>query len=53
MCELEPIGPRELLAPGASASFTEEWELLPCRYPQAAAHVNLDEIERLAAPRKV
>jgi len=25
MCELEPIGPRETLASGASASFTEQW----------------------------
>jgi hypothetical protein len=28
MCELEPIGPRERLAPGQSASFTESWWLL-------------------------
>ena len=33
MCELEPIGPRELLAPGASAAFAEEWELVPHTFP--------------------
>lgn len=33
MCELEPIGPRETLAPGQSASFTEEWWLLPHAFP--------------------
>lgn len=29
MIELEPIGPRMRIAPGASDSFTEEWWLLP------------------------
>ena len=33
MCELEPIGPRARLAPGASASFTEEWTLDAVRFP--------------------
>lgn len=33
VCELEPIGPRELLAPGQSASFTEEWLLLEHAFP--------------------
>ncbi|MCD6307508.1 MAG: hypothetical protein J7M24_00785, partial [Candidatus Latescibacteria bacterium] len=32
-CELEPIGPRENLRPGGSASFTEEWWLLDYEYP--------------------
>ncbi len=52
MCEIEPIGPRELLAPGASASFTEEWELLPYRFPGASSVVDLEEVERLAGPKK-
>lgn len=52
MCELEPIGPREMLAPGASASFTEAWELFPCRFPQAPAAANLEEIERLASHKR-
>jgi hypothetical protein len=48
MCEIEPIGPRETLAPGASASFAEEWELLPHRFPKAPAFADLGEVKRLA-----
>jgi len=33
LCELEPIGPTEHLAPGASASFTEDWWLLEHPFP--------------------
>lgn len=33
VCELEPIGPAERLAPGASAAFTEDWWLLPHPFP--------------------
>ena len=40
MCELEPIGPRERLAPGESASFTETWWLLPHAYPQDPRQVD-------------
>ena len=29
VCEIEPIGPRERLAPGEEAAFTEQWWLLP------------------------
>ncbi len=47
MCELEPIGPRETLAPGASASYAEEWELLPHRFPKAQEAVDLDKIGKL------
>ena len=45
MCELEPIGPKESLIPGASASFTEDWWLLPYAFP-GKADVNLDEVSR-------
>lgn len=31
--ELEPIGPRERLAPGESASFTEFWSLISFEFP--------------------
>jgi len=41
MCELEPIGPREILAPGASSSYTEEWSLAPFDFPAAGASVDL------------
>lgn len=35
--EIEPIGPLELIAPGASASFTEDWWLHPLPYPADGA----------------
>ncbi len=46
MCELEPIGPREILAPGQSASFIEEWCLIPWRYPEAGKQVDLAGLTR-------
>jgi hypothetical protein len=39
--ELEPIGPRERLAPGETASFTEEWFLLDMPYPRAGQQLDL------------
>lgn len=33
LCELEPIGPKENLKPGESASFTEDWHLVPFNFP--------------------
>ena len=39
--ELEPIGPRERLRPGESASFTEGWWLLPFPYPPAGQQADL------------
>ncbi|MGH2351421.1 MAG: hypothetical protein ACRDJN_07370 [Chloroflexota bacterium] len=51
-CELEPIGPRESLAPGESAAFTEEWWLLPYRFPAAGQALDLyDVAARVAAAR--
>ena len=44
MCELEPIGPREKLAPDESASFTEVWQLLPHPYPQDGKRVDLKRV---------
>lgn len=32
-CEIEPIGPMELIQPGEEASFTEVWYLLEYPYP--------------------
>ena len=40
MVELEPIGPRERLAPGESASFTEEWWLAPYSFPAEGVAVD-------------
>jgi hypothetical protein len=39
--ELEPIGPRERLRPGESASFTEEWWLLPHPFPKPGQQLDL------------
>jgi hypothetical protein len=56
MCELEPIGPREILKPGQSASFTEEWFLVPHKFPGSGPKVNLSTVktisQKLMAPAK-
>ena len=39
--ELEPIGPRERLKPGESASFTEEWWLLSHPFPKKGQRLDL------------
>jgi hypothetical protein len=44
MCELEPIGPRERIAPGKSASFTETWWLLPHAFPKDDESVDLKRL---------
>jgi hypothetical protein len=45
--ELEPIGPRERLQPGKSAAFTEEWFLLPYKFPASGQDVDLKSVEKL------
>lgn len=45
--ELEPIGPRERLQPGESASFIEDWWLLPFTYPEQGQQVDLKVLETL------
>jgi hypothetical protein len=47
--ELEPIGPRERLAPGRSASFTEEWLILQHPYPKDGESLDLAAIKRKVA----
>ena len=42
--ELEPIGPRERLSPGESASFTEIWWLLPYPFPKAGQQIDLKHL---------
>lgn len=46
-CELEPIGPMENIAPGKSASFTEEWWLVPYKFPGQGENVDLDEVAQM------
>jgi len=48
MCELEPIGPREILAPKALSTYTEEWSLIPHRFPAAQETVDLKDVKRKA-----
>jgi hypothetical protein len=45
--ELEPIGPRERLQPDESASFTEDWWLLPYPSPQAGQQIDLKTLDTL------
>ncbi|HEY3321485.1 MAG TPA: hypothetical protein VGP72_13520 [Planctomycetota bacterium] len=49
MCELEPIGPQEKLKPGQSASYTEDWWLLPSAFPKNGASVDLKELTGIVA----
>jgi hypothetical protein len=49
--ELEPIGPRETLEPGQSASYTEEWELFPFPLPAAGDAPDLEALAALAEGR--
>lgn len=45
--ELEPIGPRERLEPGESASFTEDWWLLSFPFPKQDQQIDLKALDTL------
>ncbi len=47
ICELEPIGPMEIIGPGKAATFTEEWWLLPYKFPGVNADVDFAEVTKL------
>lgn len=47
--ELEPIGPRERLQPGASATFTEIWWLLKYPFPEQGQQVDLPKLSAFVA----
>jgi hypothetical protein len=47
--ELEPIGPRERLKPGESASFTEEWWLLAHPFPKPGGQLDLKALSEQVA----
>jgi len=51
MCELEPIGPREDIAPGGSVSFTEDWWILPYGFPADGADIDLEKIRRFVGDK--
>jgi len=46
-CELEPIGPMEILQPGQSASFSEDWWLLPYAFPAEGQDVDVAAVVKL------
>jgi hypothetical protein len=48
--ELEPIGPRERLRPGESASFTEHWHLLSHPFPAKGESVDLKKLRAQVEP---
>jgi len=50
--ELEPIGPRERLKPGESASFTEEWYLTAYPFPKGGEKVDLEKLRSVVAQMK-
>lgn len=50
MVELEPIGPRERLVPGAVAEFTETWSVAELPFPAAGESLDLARVRQLAAP---
>ncbi len=54
LCELEPIGPRENIAPGGAVSFTEDWWILPYPFPEGPGQLDLKGlqifVERNARP---
>lgn len=45
--ELEPIGPRERLAPGEGASFAEVWSLHPFPAPRAGEPIDLEAVRKI------
>ena len=46
MIELEPIGPRQRIAPGESASFTEEWWLEELPFPGVDKPVDSADLQQ-------
>lgn len=47
--ELEPIGPRERLAPGESAAFTEDWWIFQFPFPKSGEKIDLKALSELVA----
>lgn len=45
VAELEPTGPKEILAKGKSASFTETWHLLTYKFPQDRHRFDIPKFE--------
>jgi hypothetical protein len=43
-CELEPHGPRQTIPPGGTVSFTEDWFLLPHKFPAPGEELDLEKL---------
>ena len=43
-CELEPIGPMEVIAPGGRAAFTEHWHLIENKFPAGGEQLDLQAL---------
>jgi hypothetical protein len=43
-CELEPHGPRQPIPPDGSVSFTEDWYLLPHKFPASGEQLDLEKL---------
>jgi hypothetical protein len=48
VCELEPIGPMEILAPGSTAQFTENWFLIDYPFPAQREEVDVCAVSNIA-----
>ena len=48
VCELEPIGPMEVLSPGESASFTENWFIGEFQFPAQRDQVDARAVAKVA-----
>ena len=46
-CELEPIGPTEMLAPGQASSFSEDWWLQSFAFPAEGTDVDLAAVRKM------
>jgi hypothetical protein len=51
--ELEPIGPRQTIAPGGEAAFTEDWFLLEHEMPRGGAQLDLPALTAQVAAAEV
>jgi hypothetical protein len=48
VCELEPIGPMEVLTPGDQAEFTENWYIAEFPFPEQRELVDVDAVTQTA-----
>jgi hypothetical protein len=49
-CELEPISPMQTIKPGEKASFTENWHLIPNKFPDPGERLDLATLAAKVKP---